>query len=151
MVMIIIFIRGDAWSRGGRSQPRMEYRDSYRGRERYSPAGGYDAPPAPNKRMRHEWDDRQYGYDSYGGPPRGSPWGHGEPPAPSSGGGQGYGSRSSEEYPTQPPMMSFKAFLAAHDDSISDEEAIKKYADYKLEFRRQQLNEFFTSHKDEEW
>ena len=56
-----------------------------------------------------------------------------------------------EEYPTQPPMMSFKAFLAAHDDSISDEEAVKKYADYKLEFRRQQLNEFFTSHKDEEW
>ena len=47
--------------------------------------------------------------------------------------------------------MSFKAFLAAHDDSISDEEAVKKYADYKLEFRRQQLNEFFTSHKDEEW
>ena len=48
-------------------------------------------------------------------------------------------------------MMSFKAFLAAHDDSISDEEAVKKYAEYKLEFRRQQLNEFFTSHKDEEW
>ena len=47
--------------------------------------------------------------------------------------------------------MSFKAFLAAHDDSISDEEAVKKYAEYKLEFRRQQLNEFFTSHKDEEW
>lgn len=56
-----------------------------------------------------------------------------------------------EEYPVQPPMMSFKAFLAAHDDSISDEEAVKKYAEYKLEFRRQQLNEFFTSHKDEEW
>nr|CAG4651738.1 EOG090X04A7 [Triops cancriformis] len=53
--------------------------------------------------------------------------------------------------PTQPPMMSFKAFLAAHDDSISDEEAVKKYAEYKLEFRRQQLNEFFTAHKDEEW
>ena len=48
-------------------------------------------------------------------------------------------------------MMSFKAFLASHDDSISDEEAVKKYAEYKLEFRRQQLNEFFTSHKDEEW
>ena len=48
-------------------------------------------------------------------------------------------------------MKSFKAFLAAHDDSISDEEAVKKYAEYKLEFRRQQLNEFFTSHKDEEW
>jgi len=69
-------------------------------------------------------------------------------------GNQGFGGSGAgrmEEYPTQPPMMSFKAFLAAHDDSISDEEAVKKYADYKLEFRRQQLNEFFTSHKDEEW
>jgi len=48
-------------------------------------------------------------------------------------------------------MMSFKAFLATQDDTISDEDAIKKYADYKLEFKRQQLNEFFVSHKDEEW
>jgi len=47
-------------------------------------------------------------------------------------------------------MMSFKAFLATQDDAISDEEALKKYADYKLEFKRQQLNEFFVNHKDEE-
>merc|ERR1712073_234601 len=50
----------------------------------------------------------------------------------------------------QPAMMSFKSFLQTQDDQISDEEAIKKYADYKLEFKRQQLNEFFVSHKDEE-
>jgi alkylated DNA repair dioxygenase AlkB len=37
------------------------------------------------------------------------------------------------------------------DDSISDEEGIKKYAEYKLEFKRQQLNEFFVTHKEEEW
>lgn len=48
-------------------------------------------------------------------------------------------------------MMTFKAFLAAQDDSITDDEAIKKYNEYKLEFRRQQLNEFFIAHKDEEW
>merc|ERR1719500_1118323 len=48
-------------------------------------------------------------------------------------------------------MMSFKAFLGSQDDTITDEEAIKKYAEYKLEFKRQQLNEFFVSHKDEEW
>merc|ERR1712203_73371 len=36
-------------------------------------------------------------------------------------------------------------------DTISDEDAVKKYAEYKLEFKRQQLNEFFVSHKDEEW
>ena len=48
-------------------------------------------------------------------------------------------------------MMSFKAFLQTQDDQISDEEAIKKYAEYKLEFKRQQLNEFFVTHKEEEW
>lgn len=51
----------------------------------------------------------------------------------------------------QPPMMSFKAFLATQDDNISDNEAIEKYNDYKLEFQRQQLNEFFVAHKDDEW
>lgn len=48
-------------------------------------------------------------------------------------------------------MMSFKAFLATQDDNISDSEAIEKYNDYKLEFQRQQLNEFFVAHKDDEW
>ena len=37
----------------------------------------------------------------------------------------------------QPAMMSFKAFLQTQDDQISDEEAIRKYAEYKLEFKRQ--------------
>jgi hypothetical protein len=37
------------------------------------------------------------------------------------------------------------------DDSITDEEALAKYGEYKMEFRRQQLNEFFVSHKEEEW
>ena len=48
-------------------------------------------------------------------------------------------------------MMSFKAFLGTQEDTITDEEAIKRYNEYKLEFRRQQLNEFFVAHKDEEW
>lgn len=55
--------------------------------------------------------------------------------------------------PTETPgaMMSFKAFLAAQDDSITVDDAIQKYNEYKLEYRRQQLNEFFVAHKDEEW
>merc|ERR1712111_35836 len=65
---------------------------------------------------------------------------------PREGGGADHAGENS-----QPLMMSFKAFLATQDDTISDEDAIKKYADYKLEFKRQQLNEFFVSHKDEEW
>lgn len=48
-------------------------------------------------------------------------------------------------------MMSFKAFLSAQDDNISDSEAVDKYNEYKLEFHRQQLNEFFVAHKDDEW
>lgn len=47
--------------------------------------------------------------------------------------------------------MTFKAFLSTQDDSITDEEALTKYGEYKLEFQRQQLNEFFVTHKDEEW
>jgi hypothetical protein len=50
-----------------------------------------------------------------------------------------------------PTILSFKAFLATQEDSITDDEAISKYAEYKLEFNRQQLNEFFVLHKEEEW
>jgi len=53
--------------------------------------------------------------------------------------------------PTQPPMMSFKAFMEQCDENISDDDAVRKYSQYKLEFKRQQLNEFFISHKEEEW
>nr|SVE85426.1 EOG090X04A7 [Daphnia pulicaria] len=142
---------GESGRREERGNPRREEWND-RGRERYSPAGGYDAPQAP-KRMRPDWEDRRYGFDAGYGPNIGSSWGQNEPvinTPPNAGNFSGSSSRG-EEFPTQPPMMSFKAFLAAHDDSISDEEAVKKYAEYKLEFRRQQLNEFFTSHKDEEW
>merc|ERR1712045_949852 len=66
-------------------------------------------------------------------------------------GGGGRSTTNEDADGVQPVMMSFKAFLGTQDDSISDEEAIKKYAEYKLEFKRQQLNEFFVTHKDEEW
>lgn len=58
---------------------------------------------------------------------------------------------SNPDLQTQPAMMTLKQFLATQDDSISDSDAIDKYNDYKLEFKRQQLNEFFVAHKDEEW
>ena len=50
-----------------------------------------------------------------------------------------------------PARMTFKAFLSTQDDSITDEEAAQKYTEYKLEFRRQHLNEFFSNHKESEW
>ncbi|XP_044270932.1 serrate RNA effector molecule homolog isoform X2 [Tribolium madens] len=115
----------DSWSR---PRPR-EYRPGVRDRG-YSPS----LDPAP-KRLRHDYYADSY-YNHY------SPYhqsSHREPAPSSQGEGQ------------QPPMMSFKAFLATQDDNISDSEAIEKYNDYKLEFQRQQLNEFFVAHKDDEW
>lgn len=74
------------------------------------------------------------------------PFGHGPPP------GVPRDSPSSNDgIPTQPAMMTLKQFLATQDDSISDQDAITKYNEYKVEFKRQQLNEFFVAHKDEEW
>jgi hypothetical protein len=52
---------------------------------------------------------------------------------------------------TQPPMMTFKQYLATQDDGIDDQIAVKKYNEYKLEFKKKQINDFFTAHKDEEW
>jgi len=102
-----------------------------------------DLPPA--KKMRYEHDDRRMryppdpGYNSY------CPWG------PETQSSQPLHSRGGGDMETQPPIMTFKAFLQTQDDNITDEEAVAKYGEYKLEFRRQQLNEFFVAHKDEEW
>jgi len=107
------------------------------------------------KRMRPEWDERRYPYEtgatagSYGA--YGASYGQ-DYPHPGGHATAGTGaSRLDELGPTQPPMMTFKAFMEQCDDSISEEEALRKYSDYKLEFKRQQLNEFFVNHKEEEW
>lgn len=51
----------------------------------------------------------------------------------------------------QPPMLTLKQFLLDQDDNIDEETLLKKYNDYKSDFRRTQLQEFFNRHKDEEW
>uniref|UniRef100_A0A914HB15 Serrate RNA effector molecule homolog n=1 Tax=Globodera rostochiensis TaxID=31243 RepID=A0A914HB15_GLORO len=48
-------------------------------------------------------------------------------------------------------LLTFKKFLATQDESLSDEEAITKYNDYKFEVLRQECERYFQSHKDEEW
>ena len=146
---------------GGRGGFRGgDFRDGggFRGGDRgYSPERGggrrHEMSPPP-KRMRGGWgggdDDRGFGggggYDDfdrerdyYERPP--PPRHYSRPSKPKDEDMEGF----------QPAMMSFKSFLQTQDDQISDEEAIKKYADYKLEFKRQQLNEFFVTHKEEEW
>ena len=50
-----------------------------------------------------------------------------------------------------PMMMTFKQFLNAQEDNIDDMEAVKKYQEYKLEFKKTQMADFFTQHKEEEW
>uniref|UniRef100_A0A1B6EMZ7 Serrate RNA effector molecule homolog n=2 Tax=Proconiini TaxID=565685 RepID=A0A1B6EMZ7_9HEMI len=134
------WIERDTWG-GGRSRARGDYRGTVR--ERYSPARQHDFSPPP-KRIRTEWEDRRMPYTdtSYN---YSSSWGQ-ETQAPYSN-----NSQRTEQVETQPPMLSLKAFLQSQDDNISDEEAIRKYNEYKLEFRRQQLNEFFVAHKEEEW
>ena len=53
--------------------------------------------------------------------------------------------------PPPPIMKTFKEFLITLDDSVDETEAVKRYNEYKLDFRRQQMQEFFLAHKDEEW
>ena len=50
-----------------------------------------------------------------------------------------------------PVMMTFKQFLNAQEDNIDDMEAVRKYQEYKLEFKKTQMADFFMRHKEEEW
>lgn len=136
------WIERDPWTT--RSRGRGDFRNMIR--ERHSPVR-HDAGP-PMKRMRNDWDDRRF-YDS---PSYSYPWLSAESqtasnprvvPAPSP--------VVESNMESQPPMMSLKAFINTLDDNVNDEEALKKYNEYKLVFRKQQLNEFFVAHKDEEW
>uniref|UniRef100_A0A8C4ZR41 Serrate RNA effector molecule homolog n=1 Tax=Gadus morhua TaxID=8049 RepID=A0A8C4ZR41_GADMO len=58
----------------------------------------------------------------------------------------------SELPPPGPPVMrSFKDFLLNMEDSVDETEAVKRYNQYKLDFRRQQLQDFFITHKEHEF
>lgn len=48
-------------------------------------------------------------------------------------------------------MLSFKNFLLDQDDNIDQEEAVRRYNDYKTDFKKTQIAEFFAAHKNEEW
>uniref|UniRef100_A0A0B7B223 Arsenite-resistance protein 2 homolog n=1 Tax=Arion vulgaris TaxID=1028688 RepID=A0A0B7B223_9EUPU len=159
-------VRRDMWSgRGNNIRDRREmYSRPYddRRRDRYSP-GRYDSNPHPAKRMRRDWEDTGYpgmydspfqvssgppGPDRPGWNPRGMEVNNGPPDH------VGFRERRDSgdpDYPTQPPMMTFKQFLNKQDDTISQDDAIKLFDNYKLDFKRQQINEFFLAHKEEEW
>lgn len=48
-------------------------------------------------------------------------------------------------------MLSFKQFLAQQDDTIDEGQAIQLYQEYKSDFKRKQITDFFDEHKDEDW
>ncbi|XP_067828396.1 serrate RNA effector molecule homolog isoform X2 [Heptranchias perlo] len=153
------------WDRG-RERRSREYRDYDRGRrERFSPPR-HDLSP-PQKRVRREWDD--HGADPYhtgyempygggGGPSYGppQPWGHPDIHMMQQHHGIPIQARLGnlhdlEVGPPPPVMKTFKEFLLSLDDSVDETESVKRYNEYKIEFRRQQMQDFFLAHKDEEW
>ncbi|XP_072114630.1 serrate RNA effector molecule homolog isoform X3 [Mobula birostris] len=110
------------WDRG-RERRSREYRDYDRGRrERFSPPR-HDLSP-PQKRVRRDC----------------------LLPTPRLG-----NLHEMEVGPPPPVMKTFKEFLLSLDDSVDETESVKRYNDYKIEFRRQQMQDFFLAHKDEEW
>lgn len=53
--------------------------------------------------------------------------------------------------PTRHSLLSFKHFLAQQDDNIDETDAIASYNEYKNNFKRKQMEEFFEKHKKEDW
>uniref|UniRef100_A0A8C3B003 Serrate RNA effector molecule homolog (Arabidopsis) n=1 Tax=Cyclopterus lumpus TaxID=8103 RepID=A0A8C3B003_CYCLU len=155
------------WDRGRERRSRGEYRDYDRGRrERFTPPR-HDMSPQ-QKRMRRDWDDHggepyRGGYDlgyggGGGGPSYGPPqhWGHPDLHLMQPHHGIPIQARLGNIHdmdlgPPPPLMKSFKEFLLSLDDSVEETEAVKRYNEYKIDFRRQQMQDFFLAHKDEEW
>uniref|UniRef100_A0A3P8RZL7 Serrate RNA effector molecule homolog (Arabidopsis) n=1 Tax=Amphiprion percula TaxID=161767 RepID=A0A3P8RZL7_AMPPE len=142
------------WDRGRERRSRGEYRDYDRGRrERFTPPR-HDMSPQ-QKRMRRDWDD--HGGDPYRpsyGPPQ--HWGHPDLHLMQPHQGIPIQARLGNIHdmdlgPPPPIMKSFKEFLLSLDDSVDETEAVKRYNEYKIDFRRQQMQDFFLAHKDEEW
>ncbi|XP_058239167.1 serrate RNA effector molecule homolog isoform X2 [Hemibagrus wyckioides] len=154
------------WDRGRERRSRGEYREYERGRrERFSPPR-HDMSPQ-QKRMRRDWDDHggdpyHGGYDlGYGGgggpsyaPPQ--PWGHPDIHLMQPHHALPIQARLGNIHdldlgPPPPVMKTFKEFLLSLDDSVDETESVKRYNEYKIDFRRQQMQEFFLAHKGEEW
>lgn len=64
-----------------------------------------------------------------------------------------FGGSPSPPPPGRPPcvLQSFKDFLLCLDPAVGEMEAVRRYTDYKMAFRRQQMEAFFLAHREEEW
>ncbi|ULU11841.1 hypothetical protein L3Y34_015315 [Caenorhabditis briggsae] len=128
--------RRDKFARERRDDDRFSYRRSGGGGGGYS---RYDNKRPAGRRedyqvKRSRGDEGDDGFD----PVRGDRNGNGAEP-------------SSENSIYSGPLLPFKRFLTNQEDDISEEDAIKKYNEYKNEHRKFQLDRFFRAHKDEEW
>ncbi|XP_031697905.1 serrate RNA effector molecule homolog [Anarrhichthys ocellatus] len=158
--------RRDDWPDRDWDRGRERRRDYDRGRrERFSPPR-HISPQ--HKRMRRDWEDHRepYRYDMpmpYGGgggapfPGAGPQGWHPDLPHlhPHHGGHPLQGRLGMVDPDLPPPgpptMRTFKDFLLNMEDSVDETESVKRYNQYKLDFRRQQLQDFFLQHKDQEW
>ncbi|XP_027866366.1 serrate RNA effector molecule homolog [Xiphophorus couchianus] len=156
--------RRDDWADREWERGRERRRDYDRGRrDRFSPPR-HISPQ--HKRLRRDWDDHRgepYRYEPpYGGGgapfPGAGPqaWHHDFPHLHPHPGGLPLQGRLGLLDPDLPPpgppsMRSFKEFLLNMEDSVDETEAVKRYNQYKLDFRRQQLQDFFIQHKEHEW
>ncbi|XP_042564506.1 serrate RNA effector molecule homolog isoform X2 [Clupea harengus] len=157
---------GREWDRGRERRSRGEYRDYERGRrERFSPPR-HDMGSQP-KRMRRDWDDHggdpyhggfDLGYGGGGGPSYAppQPWGHPDMHLMQPHHTIPIQARLGNIHdmdlgPPLPVMKNFREFLLSLDESVDEMEAVKRYNEYKIDFRRQQMQDFFLAHKDEEW
>nr|XP_061810491.1 serrate RNA effector molecule homolog [Nerophis lumbriciformis] len=156
--------RRDDWPDRDWERGRERRRDYDRGRrERFSPPR-HMSPQ--HKRMRRDWDDHRvepYRFEQpFGGGaalfPRVGPqgWPPDIPQLPIHHVAHPLQGRLAMVDPDLPPpgpptMRSFKDFLLNTEDSVDETEAVKRYNQYKVDFRRQQLQDFFVQHKDQEW
>jgi len=84
----------------------------------------------PSKRNKPDWEDNQW----------------------NRGGGESNTMIPAEKQNTgSPNLMSFKDFVTQQEDDINEEEAVRRYQEYKVEFKRTQINDFFVMKKKEEW
>jgi len=116
------------WERGTKREyyPSREQSGNRDRRENF----GRSSPPF--KKTKREWENDQ-------------PWKGGqESPMLLSG-------EKNSSAPSAPSLMSFKDFIIQQEDSIDECEAVRRYQEYKVEFKRTQINDFFVLHKAEEW
>jgi len=132
------------YDRGGRGGDRMSghgnwdrgKRDYYSskdqgGRDRRDSFGRGSSPPP--KRSKRDWESCNDGH-----PWRGQQDTNALVPQDKSSSGT-------------PMLMSFKDFIMQQEDDIDEVESVRRYQEYKVEFKRTQINDFFVLHKNEEW